>query len=67
MALPCPSCRQPLGLTIEFIMENPISQCPYCGVVMNFKPDSKVVDEYKDALSQIKSIRDKYKKIANFK
>jgi hypothetical protein len=48
-------------------MENPISQCPYCGVVMNFKPDSKVVDEYKDALSQIKSIRDKYKKIANFK
>jgi DNA-directed RNA polymerase subunit RPC12/RpoP len=67
MALPCPSCRQPLGLTIEFIMVNPVSQCPYCGVVMNFKPDSKVVDEYKDALSQIKSIQDKYKKIANFK
>ena len=67
MALPCPSCRQPLGLTIEFIMKNPVSQCPYCGVIMNFKPDSKVVDEYKDALNQIKSIQDKYKKIAKFK
>ena len=43
MALPCLSCKQPLGLTIEFIMKNPLSQCPYCGVIMNFKPDAKIV------------------------
>ena len=56
MALPCPGCGKPLGLTIEFIMKNPISQCPYCEVIMNFKADEKVVGEYKDALNQIKLI-----------
>lgn len=66
MALPCPACGKPLGLTIEFIMKYPVSQCPYCGVIMNFQADTKVVDEYKDALNQIKSIQDKYKKIAKF-
>ena len=66
MALPCLSCKQPLGLTIEFIMKNPLSQCPYCGVIMNFKPDAKIVNEYKNALDEIKSIQDKYKKIAKF-
>ena len=53
MALPCLSCKQPLGLTIEFIMKNPLSQCPYCGVIMNFKPDAKIVNEYKNALDEI--------------
>ena len=67
MALPCPGCGKPLGLTIEFIMKNPISQCPYCDVIMNFKADNKVVEEYKDSLNQIKAIQDKYKKIAKFK
>jgi len=35
--------------------------------VMNFKADSKVVDDYKEAIDQIKSIQEKYKKIAKFK
>ena len=48
-------------------MKNPISQCPYCEVIMNFKADEKVVGEYKDALNQIKSIQDKFKSIAKFK
>lgn len=66
MAIPCPSCRQPLGLTIDFIMKHPVSQCPYCLTVMDFKPDIKVVDEYKDALKQIEDIRKKYKNVAKF-
>ena len=66
MAIPCPSCKQLLGLTIDFIMKHPVSQCPYCATVMNFKPDTNIVNEYKDALNQIKSIQDKYKKIAKF-
>ena len=67
MALPCPGCQQPIGLTIDFIVKNPISQCPFCGVIMNFKADPKVVSEYKEAIDQIKSIQEKYKKIAKFK
>lgn len=67
MALPCPGCTNPIDLTIEFIMKNPVSQCPYCGVIMNFKADTKVVDEYRDALKQIKNIQEKYKGIAKFK
>ena len=67
MALPCPGCQQPIGLTIDFIVKNPISQCPFCGVIMNFKADSKVVDDYKEAINQIQIIQEKYKKIAKFK
>ena len=57
---------QPLGLTIEFIMAHPVSQCPYCEVILNFKADETVVFEYREALAQIKSIQEKYKKIAKF-
>lgn len=57
---------QPLGLTIEFIMAHPVSQCPYCAVILNFKADKKVVSEYRDALNQIKSIQEKYKRVAKF-
>jgi hypothetical protein len=47
-------------------MKHPVSQCPYCATVMNFKPDTNIVNEYKDALNQIQAIQDKYKKIAKF-
>ena len=66
MAIPCPSCRQPLGLTIDFIMKHPVSQCPYCLTVMDFKPDTKIVGEYKSALKQIEDIQKKYKNVAKF-
>lgn len=66
MALPCPSCSNPLGMDINFIIKNPISVCPYCGVIMNFSADKKVVNDYKRALSEVESIKQRYKDVAKF-
>jgi hypothetical protein len=66
MALPCPGCRQPLGMDITFIIKNPVSICPHCGVIMNFKADGKVVDDYKKALNDIEGIKNRYKGVATF-
>ena len=46
MGMPCPSCKAPLGLTLDFIVKNPISQCPHCGVVMNFKASDIATDDF---------------------
>lgn len=66
MPLPCPGCRQPLGIDLNFIVKNPISVCPHCGVIMNFTADSNVVSDYRKALNDIESIKDRYKGIAKF-
>lgn len=66
MAMPCPSCKAPLGLTLDFILENPISQCPHCRVVMNFKASSVVTDDLKKGLREIEELKKKYSNIAKF-
>lgn len=66
MAMPCPSCKAPLGLTLDFILENPISQCPYCRVVMNFKASDVVTDDLKKGLREIEELKKKYSDIAKF-
>ena len=66
MALPCPGCREPLGMDITFIVKNPVSICPYCGVLMNFKADGKVVEDYRKALADIEDVKTKYKGVATF-
>lgn len=56
--IPCPICRNPLGLTIEFIMENPTSKCPSCETVLTFPRNEKLYNQFKEAMAEI----EKYKK-----
>ena len=66
MGMPCPSCKAPLGLTLDFIVKNPISQCPHCGVVMNIKASDIATDHLKKGLRQIEDLKKKYSHIAKF-
>jgi len=56
--IPCPVCRNPLGLTIEFIMENPTSKCPQCETVLTFPRNEELYKQFKEAQAEI----EKYKK-----
>ncbi len=67
MALPCPACKAPLGLTLQFIMKNPVSTCPHCQTVFNFRVGSEIKKKFTDTIKQIDTIKGRYKNIANFK
>ena len=66
MAMPCPSCKAPLGLTLDFIIKNPVSQCPHGKAVMNFKASKVATDDLKKGLRQIEDLKKKYSHIAKF-
>jgi len=66
MALPCPSCRQPLGINLEFILKNPISVCPNCNTIFNFNVDEDTKRLYKEAISEINKIKKEYKGSVKF-
>jgi hypothetical protein len=57
MPVPCPSCGNPLGIDLEFIINNPISKCPHCLVVMNFNVNSDIIQEFKKVTNQINKIK----------
>lgn len=67
MALPCPACKAPLGLTLQFIMKNPVSTCPHCQTVFNFRVGSEIKKKFTDTIKQIDTIKGRYKNIVNFK
>lgn len=67
MALPCPSCRNPLGLTLEFIIKHPIMQCPHCKTVMNFSGNKESAEEFLSGFKELERLKKKYSKIATFK
>jgi hypothetical protein len=66
MAMPCPSCKAPLGLTLDFIIKNPVSVCPHCQVIMNFSASKIATDDLKKGLRQIEDLKKKYSNIAKF-
>jgi len=66
MAMPCPSCKAPLGLTIDFIIKNPISVCPHCQVIMNFSASEIATTELNAGLKEIENLKKKYSHIAKF-
>jgi len=59
--IPCPNCKEPIGLDLGFIIKNPVSQCPHCEVVMKFPQDKKIFEEYISVLNEIENIKRKYK------
>lgn len=66
MALPCPACRTPLGIDLHFIIKNPVSVCPGCGIILDFSVNDEIKDKFKEAMGQIEDIKKRYKNIAKF-
>jgi uncharacterized protein YbaR (Trm112 family) len=66
MALPCPACKQPLGLTLEFIFKHPVSACPHCETVLDFTVNDEIKEKYKEALIEIEKIKKEYQGVVKF-
>jgi hypothetical protein len=61
MALPCPMCRKPLGLTLEFIIKNPVSACPHCRTILDFTVNDEIKESFTKVLKEIDQIKKQYK------
>jgi flagellar biosynthesis/type III secretory pathway chaperone len=57
MALPCPACKQPIGLTLEFIMRHPVTVCPHCEIIMDFTVNEEIKKSFTEAISEIDKIK----------
>ena len=66
MALPCPNCKKPIGLTLEFIIKHPISACPHCEVIMDFTVNEEIKKSFNEAISEIEKIKGQYKGMVKF-
>jgi hypothetical protein len=66
MALPCPMCKTPLGLTLEFIIKHPVSACPSCKTVLDFTVNEDIKKSYNEAMGEIKKIKNQYKGMVKF-
>jgi hypothetical protein len=66
MSFPCPTCKNPLGLTLEFIIKHPICLCPNCGTSFNFTVNDDIKKTYRETMSEINDIKNKHKAIAKF-
>ena len=64
--LPCPYCKNPLALTLDFIVKHPAVQCPHCQTILNFKVDKEATEKMKKGLREIEDMKKKYSKIAKF-
>jgi uncharacterized protein YbaR (Trm112 family) len=54
MSLPCPMCKTPLGLTLEFIIKHPVSACPRCETVLDFTVNEDIKKSYNEAMGEKK-------------
>lgn len=66
MPLPCPVCRTPLHVDLQWLIQNPICQCPTCQSVMNFTVPEELQKDVNRAMAEIKKVKDEYKDIATF-
>ena len=66
MAFPCPTCKTPLGLTLEFIIKNPVCVCPNCKTKFNFTVTEDIKKIYTDAISEINKIKRQYQGTVKF-
>ena len=66
MALPCPSCKTPLGMDLKFIMRNQISACPNCNTIFNFQVNDEIKQSFKEAMGEISKIKKQYKGVVKF-
>ena len=66
MALPCPACKKPIGLTLGFIIKHPVSACPHCDFIMDFTLNEEIKKSFTEAISEIDKIKKQYKGIVKF-
>ena len=66
MALFCPVCKKPIGLTLEFIIKHPVSACPHCQVIMDFTVNEEIKKSFNEAISEIDKIKKQYKGMVKF-
>ena len=66
MALPCPACKQPFGLTLQFIMKHAVMACPHCDVIMDFTVNEEIKKSFNEAISEIDKIKKQYKGMVKF-
>jgi phage FluMu protein Com len=67
MAIPCPMCKEPLGLDLKFILNNPKSGCPHCGTIFNFKINEEIKTSFYSAIKEIESVKKSYQGTVEFK
>lgn len=65
-SMPCPACKQPLGLTLEFISKHPMCMCPNCQTMFNFEVGDDIKKSLDKALSDIDKIKKQYKGMVKF-
>jgi len=66
MPLPCPACKTPLGLDLQFIIKNPVCICPGGGIILDFTINDEIKDKFNEAMKTINDIKNRYKNIAKF-
>ena len=66
MALPCPACKKPIALSLEFIIKHPVSACPHCQVIMDFTVNEEIKKSFNEAISEIDKIKKQYKGMVRF-
>lgn len=66
MALPCPSCRNPIDLTLEFIIKHPVSACPHCETILDFSVNDEIKNKYNEAIAEIEKVKKQYQGMVKF-
>lgn len=66
MPIPCPACKTPLGMDLQFIIKHPVSVCPGCGIILDFSVNDEIRKKFNDAITEIDNIKSRYKNIAKF-
>jgi len=67
MAIPCPMCKEPLGLDLKFILKNPKSGCPHCNTIFNFTINEEIKTSFYSAIKEIESVKKSYQGTVEFK
>lgn len=67
MPLPCPSCKNPINLTLEFIIKNPVCVCPTCKTIMDFTINEDIKKSYNETMMEMEKIKNQYKGMVKFK
>jgi transcription initiation factor IIE alpha subunit len=63
----CPVCKTKLGMDLQFILNQPESICPGCGLIFNFKMTDEMKRETLETLRKMEEIKKKMSKIAKFR
>ena len=53
MPMPCPACKTPLGMDLQFIIKHPVSVCPGCGIILDFTVNDEIKGKFNEAMSEI--------------